>query len=151
VEFKDIKGKLVYRITDAGKEAAKPESPWRRPAAAPGRKPKERPVLVPKPSSGRKGFVVHFVRHPLAKGRAFPTVKDAVDFARRIQAGYAKKGEPVPDITLDYHRYGAISQKVLVKMLNGEIDDGDVIERWEGCVPAYSNMKTYERYEAITE
>jgi hypothetical protein len=152
-EFKEVRNRLVYRITAAGREAAKPDSLWRRPVQPPGRAPKPAktlPDLKPKPSgAARKGVVVCFVKHPLAEGKAFATVKEACEYARRIQAGYAKRKEEVPSLTVEHRRYVAFSQKLLVKALNGETSDEDVIETWETLAPAYTNMKTYQRYEPI--
>lgn len=151
VEFKELKDRLIYRITKEGRVATDPDSVWQRPLLAPGRQPKERPKLVPKPKSGRKGYVIYTVRHPFARGRFFVSPNDAKAYARRIQAGYALKNEEVPDLIIDHLRYSPFSQKLLVRVLNGETDDDDIVERWESLVPAHSNMKTYQRYEAITK
>lgn len=150
-EFGERKQTLFYRITAAGIEAASPESPWRRPMGAPGRIPRAKPTLKEKPRGGesRKGSLVFFVKHRLAAGRAFESVKDATEFARRIQAGYALANEPVPDLVLEHRRYTTLNRKLLVRILNGDISDDDVIEHWETNVPAYTNSRTYERYEAI--
>lgn len=150
VEFKERRGQLTYEITDAGREAAQPESLWQRPRQPPGRTPKARPEPSNRPKgSGGKGSLVHFVMHPRAKGKAFATLREAQECARGIQAGYAAKQAEVPLIEIESRRYVVFGQKLLVRMLNKEMLPEDVIETWRTKVPAHTNMKTYTRYKVI--
>lgn len=150
VEFKDRRGQLVYEITEAGREAARPESPWQRPLQPPGRTPRVRPEPSNRPKgAATKGSLVHFVMHPRAKGKAFATLREANACARGIQAGYAAKKAEIPVIEIETRRYVAFGQKLLVRILNKELSPDDVTETWRTKVQAHTNMKTYSRYKVI--
>ncbi|MGV1754874.1 hypothetical protein [Agrobacterium sp. CG674] len=158
VEYHDEDGSLFWRITPVGKAAADPSSPWQRPMAPPGRQPKPKPVYPEaervarsENSDVRSGALLYFVHHPFVEGKAYTTVTEANLVARQIQAGCALSDQEIPVINVEHRRYAAFSQKMLARLINGTLQEDDVVEhRMEPCRP-HLNKRTYAKYEAITQ